>query len=41
MSRADDSGTFDDGPISRNATFAGWKTGDIMDGGLEIQELIG
>lgn len=41
MSRADDSGTFDDGPISRNATFAGWKTGDIIDGRLEIQELIG
>jgi serine/threonine protein kinase len=42
MSQADETdGTFDSSPISQNATFAGWKPGDIIDGKLEIQELIG
>ena len=40
-SGGDTNGTFDQGPISQNASFAGWKPGDIIDGRLEIMELIG
>ena len=40
-SEADTDGTFDQGPISQTASFAGWKPGDIIDGRLEIMELIG
>lgn len=36
-----DGSTFDRGPIAQNASFAGWKPGDIIDGRLEIMELIG
>ena len=36
----DSEGTFD-GPIAQNVSFAGWKPGDIIDGRLEIMELIG
>lgn len=37
----DSEGTFGDGPISQNVSFAGWKPGDIIDGRLQITELIG
>ena len=40
-SAGDTEGTFDDGPISQTAVFAGWKPGDIIDGRLQIMELIG
>lgn len=35
------SSVFDVGPIAKKVSFSGWKTGDIIDGKLEIQELIG
>lgn len=37
----DTSSVFDAGPISKNVSFAGWKPGDVIDGRLEIQGLIG
>jgi serine/threonine protein kinase/WD40 repeat protein len=37
----DSDGTFDEGPISQKVSFAGWKPGDIIDGRLQIMELIG
>lgn len=42
MSGSTDTGsTFDSGPIAENVRFSGWKPGDIIDGRLEVQELIG
>lgn len=39
---ADDSnGTYEQGPVSHNAKFTDWKPGDIIDGRLQITELIG
>jgi serine/threonine protein kinase len=37
----DTEGTLDEGPIPQNVSFAGWKPGDIIDGRLQIMELIG